>query len=123
MPCFLHIDAHGKWRGAWQIDANVAQRLGVPNPQTTPNAYVVAAPQAGETDLDALRRQITGGHTSNLIEIKLAPGEFYPRMARPIEQHPNESPGFYPGIEQLKDQIAVAQGQLVALARNLENIC
>jgi hypothetical protein len=128
MPCFLHIDAQGKWRGAWQIDAGIAQRLGVPNPQTISNAHVVAAPQPGETHLDALRRQIrlligADGPASSLIEIKLGPGEFHPRMARPSDQHPNESPGFYPGIEQIRDQVAIAQGQLVALARNLENIC
>ena len=128
MRYFLHTDAQGKWRGAWQIDAGVAQRLGVANPQATQNAYVVAAPQAGETDLDALRRQIRllirqDGPTSNLIETKLAPGEFYPRIARPLEQHPNESPGIYPGIELIRDKVVNAQGQLVALALNLENIC
>src|SRR5436853_208440 len=75
--------------------------------------YVVPAPQQGETGLDALKRQVQqigGGH---LIETKLSPGEFYPRMARPDDWFPNESPGMYPAIEPIKAEVAIARGQLV----------
>lgn len=124
MPYFIHVDGNRTYWGTWTIQNGMAWRLGVPNAQSSTNAYVVPAPQPGETDLDALKRQIVSVLPSaSLIETKLSPGEFYPRMARPIEQHPYQSPGDYPGFDDMKDQIAVTQGQLVALTRSLEDIC
>jgi hypothetical protein len=125
MSYYVQVDAQGKSWGTWKIEGSTAQRLGVPYPQNTPNAYVTAAPEHGETELDALKRQLLLliGPTTHLVETKLAPGEYYPCMARPSDAHPTESPGYNPGNEQMKGEIAVAEGQLIALTRQLEGIC
>jgi hypothetical protein len=44
-------------------------------------------------------------------------------MARPNDQHPDESPGANPGIQANRDFIAVARGQLTVLTRQLDRIC
>jgi hypothetical protein len=54
---------------------------------------------------------------------QLNPGEFYSRMARPSDQHPNNVPGQYPGAKRDADIIAIARGQLTTLVRQLDRIC
>jgi hypothetical protein len=125
MPCYVQVDEQGKSWGTWKIEGSTAQRLGVPYPQNTPNAYFTAAQQPGETELDALKRQLVLliGPTTRLEKTRLAPGEYYPCMARPSDAHPTESPGHNPGNDQMKGEIAVAESQLIALTRQLEGIC
>jgi len=56
-------------------------------------------------------------------EMNLNPGEYYKRMARPSDQHPNESPGSCPESNQLESTTAVSRGQLISLIRRLQDIC
>ena len=56
-------------------------------------------------------------------ETVLKPGEYYPRMARPIDQYPDQAPGWSPGSQREADTIAIGHGQLTALTRQLDRIC
>jgi hypothetical protein len=56
------------------------------------------------------------------IPLKLAPGEYYPRMARPRNTNVRESPGFHPANAQYREVIETGRGQLVALREQLERI-
>ena len=126
MPYYVQVDQHGQAWGTWKINGKTGQRLGVPYAQNVSDAFV-RAPQPGESEEDNIKRQILamigGDLVTQLVETKLAPGEYYPCMARPMDAHPAESPGYSPGNEQMKDEIAIAEGQLIALARQLEGIC
>jgi hypothetical protein len=109
----------------WKIEDATAIRIGVSNPEHGAGTYFKA--ENGETIADAIRRQASGwfepeGHNP-FHKTDLDPGQFYPRMARPLDTRFWDSPGFYPGTLQARDQIATAQGQLIALAQQLERIC
>jgi hypothetical protein len=55
-------------------------------------------------------------------ELKLAPGEYYPRMARTTSDDLNASPGVNPANLYNKILIETGRGQLVALREQLERI-
>ncbi|MBF3882710.1 hypothetical protein ISG07_04800 [Burkholderia pseudomallei] len=108
----------------WRIDNNIAVRVGVTNAEQSPGAYFKAEP--GESIWDAIRRQTPWFEPNGECPFHLTkrqPGEFYPRMARPIDQHPTESPGWSPGALAEANVIAIALGQLTVLARQLDRIC
>lgn len=96
----------------WDIDEHAATRLGVPNPQQGPGSYFRAEP--GEDIWDAIRRQASSWFEPNgacpFHKTALGPGEFYPRIARPMDHHPWEPPSYSPQAPSLKDVIAIAQG-------------
>jgi len=52
--------------------------------------------------------------------MKLEPGQYYPRIARPTVPHLNESPGMSPNID--NGLVQTSRGQLVALREQLERI-
>lgn len=109
----------------WKIDDRKATRVGVSNPEGGAGTYFEADP--GETIWDAIRRQATGWFGANgespFYEAELNSGEFYPRIARPIDQHPHEAPGWSPCAQQEANVVATARGQLSVLARQLGRIC
>ena len=109
---------------AWKIDSHVASRLGIANPERSPGTYFKAAP--GETIWEAIQRQtpwFEPDGESPFHEARLKPGQYYPRIARPIEQHPHEAPGWSPGARYEANVIAIARSQLIALIRRLDRIC
>lgn len=55
-------------------------------------------------------------------KLKLEPGAYYPRMARPNSSHPTDSPGSNPENFLIKPLIETGRGQLVALREQLERI-
>lgn len=79
----------------------------------------------GEEIIAAVERQCPSWFADGnpFHETVLGPGEYYPRIARPSDSHPNESPGRCPGLMEEANNIAVARGQLIALARTLNRIC
>jgi hypothetical protein len=82
--------------------------------------------EGDETIWDALKRLTPWFEPDGqnpFQETALQPGEYYPRMARPNDQYPHESPGTNPGAQADKDFIAVAHGQLTVLTRQLDRIC
>ena len=128
MEYFVQVAGDGSTRGTWAVGYGSAQRLGVADPEKTRNAYVEAQP--GESELDALRRVIpTWFPPSNpfspdrLYKVTRAPGEYYPRMARPNAEHLNDSPGIYPGDNAAANEMAIAHDQIIVLADRLADIC
>lgn len=125
MRHYLRVDGDGKALGVWRISATEAVRLGVNNPQHGPGCYFRAEP--GEDIFAAIRRGADGWFGPNgespFHEVTLAPGKFYPRIARPHDQHPLESPGFYPALQQDQDVLAMTRVQLGVLVRALDRIC
>jgi len=108
----------------WKIDDCTAVRVGVSNPEGGPGTYFRAEP--GESIWDALRRMtpwFEPDATCPFHKTVLKPGEYYRRMARPIDQHPHETPGWSPGARHEVDNMAIARGQLTALMRQLDRIC
>lgn len=107
----------------WKIDDRAAVRVGVTNPESGPGTYFQAEP--GEGIWNALRRMTPWFETEECPFQKtvLKPGEYYPRMARPIDQHPHEAPAWSLGARHDADIMAISRGQLTALMRQLDRIC
>lgn len=108
----------------WKIDDDIAIRVGISNAEQSPGGFFKVEP--GETIWAALKRQTPWfgpNGESPFHELVLQPGEYYPRMARPIDQHPSEAPGWSPGARDEVNVIAIARGQLTALTRQLDRIC
>ena len=59
----------------------------------------------------------------DVVPMQLPPGHYYPRMARPTDMMPGNSPGFYPGIGDIQHELADMQRHLAALVRQLEQVC
>ncbi len=121
---YLRLGQDGAPLGVWKIDSNVAIRIGVTNAEQGPGTYFKAKPK--QTIWEALQEgtpwfQPDGRNPFH--KINLRPGEYYPRMARPIDQHPNDTPGWSPGALRETSTVAVARGQLIALTRQLDRIC
>src|SRR5216684_9263856 len=76
----------------WKIDSSAAERVGVTNSRGGANTYL--EPDSGQPIWETLACRLPvwfGPHaTAGLHKLKLAPGKYYPRMARPLDQHPNE---------------------------------
>lgn len=121
---FLKIKSskHGQ---VWKISADAAERIGIVNAKNGPNTYFACDESQTIWQTLASKCPIWFGPdaAATLHKMKLAPGEYYPRMARPLDQHPDESPGYCPGNKSTKNEIATAQGQLVVLTRQLQRIC
>jgi len=107
----------------WKIDDCTAVRVGIANPEGGPGTYFRA--ELSESIWDALRRMTPWFEPGEYPFQKtvLKPGEYYARMARPIDQHPHEAPGWSPGTQHEADVMAIARGQLTALMRQLDRIC
>jgi hypothetical protein len=108
----------------WKVVDDIAVRVGITNPEGGPGTYFKAEP--GETIWDAIRRMTPWFEPEGLCpfhKAALQPGEFYPRMSRPIDQHPNEAPGWSPGAQGEATVIAIARSQLTVLTRQLDRIC
>lgn len=122
---FVPINATGDTLGVWRLDGQTAVKLGVHNPLKNENSHVVVQP--GEDLKRAMQRQLRAWFNNTgpctLEEMKLKPGLYYPRMARPSDQHMGESPGHCPNCHQFENEIASTRGQLAWLKTRLEAIC
>jgi hypothetical protein len=118
------VTQSGSSTQVWKIEDDIAVRVGITNPEQGVGTYFRADP--GETIWDALRRMTPWFEPDGQCPFHkavLKPGEFYPRMARPVDQHPDEAPGWSPGARTEANVIAIARGQLTALMRQLDRIC
>ena len=125
MPFYVRLAPDGTSLGTWKVDETEAIKLGVSDARNGPGTYFKAGP--GESVWDAMRRLATSwleaeGHLP-FYELKLAPGQYHPRMARPSDTHPSESPIRNPASASLDGYISLAQSQLLVLKRQLERIC
>ena len=124
MAHYIRIGPDGTQYGIWNIKDEVAVRVGVADPERAPACFFRAPP--GGTVWDAMKKDTPwfepGGETP-FIKLDLAPGQYYPRIARPIDQHPQESPGWSPTIHTDAPAVAIYRGQLNALTAQLDRIC
>jgi hypothetical protein len=131
MSYFLAVDSHGNSFGTWKIDAEGACLLfGQTGPQQT--LPVTITPSDGETPYDAASRtaQDLNGRGITLVETILAPGEYYPRIARPSNFRPGSAFGAKDYLispsgadDRLVKEMSIASGQLSALNDQLNSIC
>lgn len=117
-----HVAGHP--RSVWLITGGTATNTGVTNPESGPGSFFRAEP--GEDIWAAMDRQ-TGWLKPGVTEgrfhkMTLGPGDFHPRMARPLvlTAHPRL---WSPSSETEQAYIAGARGQLILLVRRLEAIC
>lgn len=114
----------GQHRQVWLFDHQTATNMGVTNPETGIGTYFKAAPD--ENIWDCIRRQ-TSWLDPNVVEgrfypIARAPGEFYPRIARPIALATKDTL-WSPFLTTDKAYAVSARSQLSLLVRKLEAIC
>lgn len=125
MAYFLRTKPQGSYAELWDIQDRVAVRVGVTNAMNGLGTHFRA--ESGEDIWDAMRRQApswfdpTSGFAFHRCRLDL--GEYYPRIAKPTDQHPRDIPGFNPATDQNREFIAMARGQLLALTRQLDRIC
>ena len=93
----------------------------VTNPESGPGSHFTAEP--GEDFFDCIRRH-TPWMIDSFYEAALGPGEYYPRMARPLAEARQSMPMFWSGsVATEKDFIANARSQLTSLTRRLQTVC
>jgi hypothetical protein len=103
----------------------VAIRVGVTNPEGGPGSYFKAEP--GESVWDTMKRQASAwfepAGSEPFQKTVLAPGQFYPRIARPWFDRPSDFPCIPLMRRSDSNFIAMARSQLTALMRQLDLIC
>jgi hypothetical protein len=127
MSCYLRVPSsgeYGEYLEPWKIEADVAVRIGVTNPAQGAGTYFKADP--GETIWEAIRRQtpwFAPDGQNPFHRAGLQPGQYHPRIARPINFRRRDVPGWSPGACHDVDLIAIARSQLTVLTRQLNRIC
>jgi hypothetical protein len=110
------IETHPWEEAYWRVDNTMAERI-----DTMPSELTIHNAESSEEMIDTLQKRFPG---TRFYKLELAPGEYFPRMARPVSAHPEAGPDYSP------DRSAVARnartestGQLHALIDELEQIC
>lgn len=113
----------GHYTSVWEIFDDKAVRVGVPNAETEKNCHCKIKP--GQSAIDGICELLnnTGYGECSHWPLTLDPGQYYPRIARPSDQHSHESPGSCPGADGDAHAVAMALGQLNVLTRQLADIC
>lgn len=113
----------GPYTSVWEVVDGRAVRLGISNPESVLNSSCLAKPgQSGVEAICELLNNMGFGECSHW-PLKLEPGQYYPRIARPGDQHFQQFPGIYPGAVNDEHAIAMSLGQLNVLTRQLTEIC
>lgn len=114
----------GQPRQIWLLDGHTFTRMGVTNPEAGAGTFFKAEP--GEDIWDCIRRQtpwLNPGETEGRFHsTTLAPGEYYPRIARP-NALAREPELWSPSVVVEKGYVASVRSQLTLLTRKLETIC
>ncbi len=105
--------------GVWTVTDRTAERLGVT--RDAPGSYFETV--VGESIWEVIEREGPEWTRDWFHPLVLSPGQYYPRIARPNDQHPTQSPGFCLSTGDDRNRIAVARGQMNALTEMLANIC
>src|ERR1700704_3099413 len=126
VSCYLRIPPSGEYLEIWKIESDVAIQFGVTNPEQGAGTYFKADP--GETIWDAIRRQTPWFEPDGqnpFHEAELQPGEYYPRIARPVNFNFRryDVPGLSASAREEVNLIAIARSQLTVLTRQLDRIC
>ena len=104
-------------RQVWHFDGATAVRVGVVNPDR--GSKVTLAP--GQTLRDALST-VFANDEFVLHRMALPPGAYYRRIARPIDQHPLQSPGTSPDLRNGPDLLVGSLNQVRSLVEMLDTI-
>jgi hypothetical protein len=118
-----HINGQPRQLWLFDFDNQTATRMGVTSPEVGPGTFFRAEP--GENIWDCIRRQTSWfdpGVTEGRFHcMALGPGEFYPRVARPIALA-REPRLWSPCVLTDKAFVASARSQLTSLTRRLGTI-
>jgi len=121
---FVRDHFEGQPRQIWRFQDQTATRMGVTNPERGAGTFYGAEP--GKDFYDCIRRQtpwLMDGVTEGLFyQATLGPGEYYPRMARPIALA-SEPMLWSPSVLKENDFVASARSQLTSLTRKLQTVC
>jgi hypothetical protein len=121
---YVRENITGQGRQLWRFTDRAATNMGVINPKDGPATYFEAG--SGETIWDCIRRQTPwfepSGSERQFVAMNLGPGQYYPRMARPLALAVQPSL-WSPNGSTDRSHIAGAQNQLNSLTRQLEAIC
>jgi len=120
---FSQPHENGPYTSIWEVTDGRAVRLGIANPETVKNSSCMVKP--GQSGVEAIRELLNNmgfGECSHW-PLELEPGQYYPRIARPGDQHFQQFPGNYPGAINDAHAIAMSLGQLNVLTRQLAEIC
>jgi hypothetical protein len=110
---YISFDDSHQLRGVWQTDGIAIRRVDA----------VGTASLRGDHRIKGLKFLQATFPGLNFTEMTLAPGEYYPRMARPFSNSPFDSPGFNPDNVENRSIMAASSGQLHALIESLRRVC
>lgn len=111
---------NGQPRQLWQFDDHTATRMDVTNPEMGVGTFFRAEP--GENIWDRIRREMPSSDPESFHAMTLGPGEYYPRIARPLVLA-HEPRLWSQSFNEEKAYVANARSQLTSLTRKLETIC
>jgi hypothetical protein len=112
MVHYIHVSADGHGLGTWETTETRVRRTDGANTE-----------YPRPSNVDVIKNIESTVPFSNVHELKLAPGEYFSRIARPSSAHPHESPGYCPDNIQNQNLVSEALGQLNALRDQMERIC
>jgi hypothetical protein len=125
MPYYFIYDRALPVTSIWKIDDDAAMQIGVTNPQGGASTYFEC--DSDKTIWETLACKVPvwfGPGTEKMrYELSLAPGRYYPRIARPPHFYAEIGLGWNPDNRNAINEIAVTRGQLLALTRQLQRIC
>jgi hypothetical protein len=107
----------------WEVGDRDARRYDILDPKNVRGCFYQA--DANEDIWSALKRQTDWfvGNSAPFERVMLAPGQCYPRIARPASNHPDSNNLLQPFDRKLHNEIAIAESQLQVLLRQLHRIC
>jgi hypothetical protein len=113
---YLQLDAEGAHQGIWKFNNTAVER--VPPNDYNRNSFPITPGDSVEDTLGKLPEW----SNHRFLPTTLAPGEYFPRMARPLFlQKDGHGRPFSPSYK--LDEVAIFRGQLAVLTQQLEDIC
>jgi hypothetical protein len=125
MSYYLHRISEKYGTHVWKVEEDRAFRIGVPNPENHKGSSYFER-MSGKTIWETIQAQTDwfGPAGQNPFQkAVLQPGQYYPRMARPLEQHGRTGAGSCPGAKNESSVTAIALSQLNVFTRQLDRIC
>jgi hypothetical protein len=122
MSYYLRLSPDGVAMGLWRIEHDTAVRIDV-----TLSEISQFKANPGETIWESMQRQVPAWFVPDgenpFHKTVLGPGEYYPRMARPLYKNTYDPIGWSPSSQTEAGVLAVAHSQTTVLTRQLERIC